>query len=260
MASPQKEHGFTPIAHELMVAILVYPLSAYTLKVLFCILAETYGRQRKKTQISYGAIARHVLCSRRHIFDACKQLQKENVIFIQKTVNKRTANIIGINKDYQTWEKWPCGFTVDKYGNPGTPIEPSGDRVLNAQGTGKEQSIEPSGDSSIEPSRDTTKNKEYRKKPEERDIYISNKAAFKKISRILKGYEDCIKKNTRKLVDRLTENGILDEIRTWASIIQARDKQNPAGYLVKILADPKYTVADSCYEQAKKEMKNCRRY
>jgi len=82
----------------------------------------------------------------------------------------------------------------------------------------------------------------------------------KKISQLIKGYENYIKKDTAILVDRFLDNGFSDEVEIWAYVVQARGKRNPPGYLVKIIADPKYKVADSAREQAKKEMRACGRY
>lgn len=87
-----------------------------------------------------------------------------------------------------------------------------------------------------------------------------DKSVFQKVSGIVNGYEYCISKDTSVLVDRFLNNGFSDEVEIWAYIVQARGKKNPPGYLVKIIADPKYTVADSAREQAKREMRECGRY
>ncbi len=41
----------------------------------------------------------------------------------------------------------------------------------------------------------------------------------------------------------------------WAAVVQARDKSNPAGYLVSSLAEPKHFVAEAALAKAKAEMK-----
>ena len=261
MANPQKENGYTPIAHELMGAILVYPFTAYELRILFYILAETYGRQRKKTQISYGGIARHIKCARRNAIEICKRLKVKNVIFMQTTVNEYAANIFGVNKDYQTWKHWPKGYLVDKFGNivmPGTLGSDAGDTMVVMPDTlSKGQSSDAGHTISSDAGHTTTKNEEPYGRSRKKG---GTDNRLKQISKIIKGYEDCIEKNTAALVDRLYEHGFKDEVKVWAYIVQARSKNNPAGYLVKILANPQYMVADSAHEQAKREMRACGRY
>jgi len=92
-----------------------------------------------------------------------------------------------------------------------------------------------------------------------RPVKTSVDNSVKKISQLIKGYENHIKKDTAVLVDRFLDNGFSDEVEVWAYIVQARGKRNPPGYLVKIIADPKYRVADSAREQAKREMRECGR-
>lgn len=260
MANPQKENGYTPIAHELMGAILVYSFTAYGLRVLFYILAATYGRQRKKAQISYGGIAKNVRFSRRNVIRACRKMQDENVIFIQKSCGERSANIIGVKKDYQTWKYWPKEYLVDKSGNLVISKTLSGDvpdtMVVMPQTLSKGQSGDSPDTTLGVSSITTTKNtKEYTQ-----ESVRSKQLAFKEIAQIITGYEDWIKKNTAALVDRLYKHGFKDEAKIWAFIVQARGKRNPAGYLVNALANPQYVVGDSAYDQAKKEMRACGKY
>ena len=107
MASPQKENGYTPFAHELLEAILKYPFTLYQFKVLLVIGRKTYGWSKIKAQMSYNEIASIAGISRGSAQKACAQLVAENVLFIQHVVSDRRANIFGIQKDYEQWARWP---------------------------------------------------------------------------------------------------------------------------------------------------------
>jgi hypothetical protein len=55
------------------------------------------------------------------------------------------------------------------------------------------------------------------------------------------------------LVKEIIQTTSDDELKVWAYIVQSRDKDNPAGWLVRALSRRRYTPSDSAYEQAKRE-------
>jgi len=58
---------------------------------------------------------------------------------------------------------------------------------------------------------------------------------------------------TPYLVEEIIEKTGDDKLKVWAYVVQSRDKDNPAGWLVRALSKRKYMPADSAYEQAKRE-------
>lgn len=106
MANPQLEDGHIRIANELLEAILRYPgLTGLDLKVVFYVIRHTYGWQRKKAQISFGEISKAASCDRSGTRKSVLRLVQENILFVQHTVGDENANIIGLNKDYDSWQK-----------------------------------------------------------------------------------------------------------------------------------------------------------
>ena len=76
------------------------------------------------------------------------------------------------------------------------------------------------------------------------------------LSQLIDGEEACITRGPPiRLVQKLQERGY-DPVDAWGAIVQARAKKNPAGYLVKLLSEREWTVADSAREQARAEMRD----
>lgn len=74
MASPQLENGFTPIANELMDALVKVDLSGTEWRVLLLILRQSYGWSRKSADLSHNDIARRTGMSRGAAIKAVKRL------------------------------------------------------------------------------------------------------------------------------------------------------------------------------------------
>lgn len=105
MASPQLENGFLQIANELYEAINRSHYSRVQLKIIHCILRETYGRSRKKySKISVAKISKMIDESSSAVSYSLKKLIDLNVInVIQNYSVNHSARVIGVNKDYESW-------------------------------------------------------------------------------------------------------------------------------------------------------------
>lgn len=108
MASPQKENGFTPTAHELVEAICALNISGTAHRVLRYIERKTYGFNKKKDYVSISQFEVVLKTDRRTIIRALDALEKSNIIIINRD---NITNEYCINKDYDTWVggKTPLG-------------------------------------------------------------------------------------------------------------------------------------------------------
>lgn len=248
MANPQKENGYTALANELLEAILLHPFTGQELKTILFIARETYGWSRKKSQISYTEIARSTAISRRNVIKICQRLVSNGVLFYQGT-GDRHARLFGIQKNYESWG----GYASDAQDT----------RPSDAQDTRKRQSSDPQ-DTRSSDAQDTTLLKQENnivKQAEKKGIRPvdnseKNETKKREIARLIKGFESQITNgDPRELVNILLSATGFDPLRVWGSIVQARSKRNPAGYLVIALGDPLYAVADSAMDQARREMR-----
>lgn len=104
--SPQKENGYTPIANELLEAIMFYSFSKRQLQVILAIARMTYGYSKKKDALSGWQISKLTKIDRSDISKTIDELVKLNVVI--KHENGRLShgilvNEISINKYYETW-------------------------------------------------------------------------------------------------------------------------------------------------------------
>lgn len=105
MANPQVENGYIRIANELHEAILAYPgLTGVDMKLIFYVIRQTYGWGKKKAQISYGEVSRACKIDRAGVMKSLLRLVDHNILFVQHTEGDRNANIVGLNKDFESWK------------------------------------------------------------------------------------------------------------------------------------------------------------
>lgn len=109
MANPQKENGFTPIAHELIEKLGAMPLSSNEFRVLLMVFRETYGRwdkekrkQKKENVISGSYLANITRLKRQNVHRALASLIQKKVIYRRK-INDRVI-LYGIQKNWELWE------------------------------------------------------------------------------------------------------------------------------------------------------------
>jgi phage replication O-like protein O len=104
--NPQKENGYTPIANELLEAILLYPFTARHLSIILCVCRMTYGYSKKSDALSGWQIANMTNIDRSHISRSLEELIKLNVI-IKHPVGRYSHGVVvyelSLNKHYDTW-------------------------------------------------------------------------------------------------------------------------------------------------------------
>ncbi len=103
MASPQKEKGYTPIAHELLKAVNRARLTRSQRAVWDCIASHSYGWGAKMAQLSRAQMVAWTGYSRGVVDRALEQLEATGMI--------RKANghptWWGVEKDYDRWVGGP---------------------------------------------------------------------------------------------------------------------------------------------------------
>lgn len=308
MANPQKENGWTAFSNELLQAVIAYPFTAAEMKIVMKIARDTYGYSRKKAQISFGEISVSCCVDRRSVIRLVQGLVAKKVLFIQETPGARASNVLGLNKNYDQWERAAalnlshlakrnrgeglkggshgaesegCEKVVDDSGfdsgadatikhdlvaahplvivagrplpSGGSPTSDGGGSPTSASGVATTSYIEKEKKESFKKSRnkDRLETAPGKNGKDKKLVRVAN---------LLDGFEDCIKsQDPRALITRLRENGY-EVKRSWAAVAQARHKNNPAGYLVKALADPAYPVGDEAMEQAGFEMRKFNHY
>jgi len=104
MANPQKEDGHVDIANEIIEALAKTHLSSYETQVIFAIFRKTYGWHKKEDWITNSQIAKMTGIAEAHISRTIK-------ILLQKNIVKKNGKRLGIQKDYEQWEKLPKGVT-----------------------------------------------------------------------------------------------------------------------------------------------------
>ena len=112
MASPQKENGYTAIANELLLAIVStnLKLNGSDFRVLLFIANQTYGYNHKKWRMSATYISNATGLSVRQVRRSISYLIECGLITVYE--REKTANVIGINKDYKSWSNGDNPVTV----------------------------------------------------------------------------------------------------------------------------------------------------
>lgn len=110
MASPQLEDGYTPIANEIIEALMTINLSAYESRVLWFIFRKTYGFQKKTDWITLSQFSQSLNLDRRLIHRAIKKLSSKEMIVIQRDDGIRVK--YGFQKDYRKWKVSSKEMTV----------------------------------------------------------------------------------------------------------------------------------------------------
>jgi len=102
MTNPQKENGYTPIAHELLEAIYMftYP-SASPLKIMLFVARQTYGFKKKVDTISLTKFTDNLCLDRKTIIHWLKWLVEGGLL--HKGITSRYGTVYGLNKDYSSW-------------------------------------------------------------------------------------------------------------------------------------------------------------
>lgn len=128
MASPQKEHGYTAIANEIIEALARTRIPGESRQVLDVVIRLTYGWNRKARHITYREFTERTGLQARHVFRALRSLQAHGLV-------ERTADGYRLQKDYEKWLPYSKNG-VPKKGADTTPkVEQSDTPILEQSPT-----------------------------------------------------------------------------------------------------------------------------
>lgn len=125
MTPPQKENGFTPIAHTLLEAFYRAKFLEYERVIMLCIWRKTYGWGKKEDWISNSQFHEETGVPKPHITRTIKALRHKKVI-------TKNSNKITINKNYWMWE------VERRVTSPGNSVTSPGNKKLPHQVPTKE--------------------------------------------------------------------------------------------------------------------------
>ena len=97
MASPQKENGFTPIAHELLEAFILAKFTEYQRKIVLFIWRKTYGWNKKEDDISNSQFVIGTGINKGNVSRTIKELKNAKVVISRD-------NKLKVNKNYEEWK------------------------------------------------------------------------------------------------------------------------------------------------------------
>lgn len=113
MANPQKEHGYTPIAHELLRAFIKAGLTGQQWAALMTVAMDSYGKSRKECHLSLREIANVMGVAKSRAAEALRALGVRRIVPPPMGTPERThrEKLRKINKDFDTW-----GGTLQRVG------------------------------------------------------------------------------------------------------------------------------------------------
>ena len=136
MASPQKENGYTAIAHELLEALAKTRINGEARQILDVVLRKTYGFHKTEDEIALSQFCEATGLKKNSACRAIEKLENMKLLIIHEKVNN--AKRYKINKNFDEWLLVPKKRTI---------IHKKVNKVVTKKGTTK----------------DTTKGKRYKK-------------------------------------------------------------------------------------------------
>jgi phage replication O-like protein O len=103
MASPQKEKGFTPVAHEILEEICTYSFNASQLFIVMTVWRYTYGFNRIKHDFALSFLQQATQLSDKAVSKELKFLIESKVLRVHSEATKKAARVLSFNKDYENW-------------------------------------------------------------------------------------------------------------------------------------------------------------
>ncbi|MFD1955990.1 replication protein [Paenibacillus thailandensis] len=103
MARPQKENGYTPVAHEILDEICQYAFNGAQLRLVIKIWRMTYGFSRKDHEFSITFLAANTLLSERTVKKELAALIKAKVLVVTKRASRTSSRKLAFNKNYEEW-------------------------------------------------------------------------------------------------------------------------------------------------------------
>lgn len=238
MANPQPDN-FTRVSNELAEAFAKQRLSGQEWQVLWAILRNTYGWNRKEHEMSFSYIAKAVGILEPNVARIIKSLLSKKIIRVIKN-DKGYPNKYALNKDYEQWrgviknDKGKGVIKNDKGGLSKMTRTGLSKMINNKERTNKEKINKERSETSSQ----SLLFEEFYKKCKEskrRDMHIiADYADEKKIRYTTKGqWQNFIKRNLRpaQQLKVYTDEQIGKAMSSLQSNLKSKD--NPDGFISK---------------------------
>jgi phage replication O-like protein O len=102
MALPQKEHGYTAIANEVVEKLARFRISGQEYQVLWVVLRKTWGWQKKEDAIAISQIVQMTELDRKSVCRALKSLVHRKILTRGNNAT-REVKVYRFNKDFDQW-------------------------------------------------------------------------------------------------------------------------------------------------------------
>lgn len=154
MAAPQRENGFTGIAHEILEAVMKRRFRGLQqLDIVLALWRETWGWNRVDASLSLGLLERHTGIPRHKCSELLAELVSLQVVeMVSPAIGKRAA-VYRFQKDYDLWQvpvrgddRSPTGVLPHR----GT-VPPQGDHDRSPQGNPSKKELKKSCSSDRSP-------------------------------------------------------------------------------------------------------------
>lgn len=103
MACPQKERGYTAVAHEIMEALAIHDFNGRERAILDIILRETYGRHRTAAEFPSSSLGVRTGIDPAHVRSIVRRLVERRVLQVVREASFANPAVIGLQKDYDLW-------------------------------------------------------------------------------------------------------------------------------------------------------------
>jgi len=100
MSCPQLEDGYTPVANEIMDALILYRIPGEQRQCLDFILRKTYGYRKKEDRISNSQFCKATGLKKGNVCRAIKELSKKQLVIKNDNTSPPTYCF---NKNYNEW-------------------------------------------------------------------------------------------------------------------------------------------------------------
>ena len=107
MNNPQLEDGYTRIANELLEAIFKADFNGSQMRVLFCLIRNTYGYARKECDFSNSFVAKWTGLNKKSAAAVIKSLEDGKVITVLKQSTYSSPKKVKLNKHIEEWSSLP---------------------------------------------------------------------------------------------------------------------------------------------------------
>lgn len=104
MASPQKENGYTAIAHEILEQICKLPLNGTQFRIIMVVWRYTYGFSRKEHDLSLNFISKATDIHKQQVKRELDNLIDMNILTVVREASFNQNRIISFNKDHEDWK------------------------------------------------------------------------------------------------------------------------------------------------------------